>query len=168
MALYGNMIGGTAPLKTLQLVDESGAEIVGVVTGSEVVFTATDNDVREGMTYASNYGVRTGTKDIPSYHTTEGYKLIESGEIFKITNLSADDKYAFTKLQVIICPYTGNVDDSVAAEKIAINEGVHNVNSTEVISTVTKDVEDRSINLNISNETDSTYLLRYITYKEII
>lgn len=63
-AICGNMIGGTAPLKTVKLVDENGNEIIGVIVGSEVVFTAVDSDVRKGKVYASNDGVSVGTLDV--------------------------------------------------------------------------------------------------------
>lgn len=62
--IFGNMIGGTAPLKTVTLVDENGNEVVGVVTESEVVFTAVDSDVRKGKVYASDHGISTGTLEI--------------------------------------------------------------------------------------------------------
>lgn len=62
--IFGNMIGGTAPLKTVKLVDADGNEVVGVITDSEVIFTATDSDVRKGKVYASDNGVSTGTLEI--------------------------------------------------------------------------------------------------------
>lgn len=63
-AIFGNMVGGTAPLKTVKIIDEDGNEVVGVVTDSEVIFTAVDSDVRKGKVYASNNGVSTGTLEI--------------------------------------------------------------------------------------------------------
>ena len=63
-AIFGNMIGGTAPLKTVTIVDENGNELVGVITKSEVVFTAEDSDVRKGKVYASDNGVSIGTLEI--------------------------------------------------------------------------------------------------------
>ena len=62
--IFGNMIGGTAPLKTVTLVDEYGNEVTGVITKSEVIFTAVDSDVRKGKVYASDNGVSTGTLEI--------------------------------------------------------------------------------------------------------
>lgn len=167
MALYGNMIGGAAPLRTLIIEDDSGNTITGVVTGSEVVFTATDNDVRKDLVYASDNGISVGTKVIPAYHTTEGYKFITSGSDFVI-QIVQNDKYDFTKFQAIICPYTTSIAGSVAAEKVVINDGVYVVNSTELVATVTKNSETQSINLGIKNESPNIYLVRYFTYKEIV
>ena len=62
--ICGNMIGGTAPLKTVKLIDEDGNEIIGVIVGSEIVFTAEDSDVRKGKVYASDNGVSVGTLEI--------------------------------------------------------------------------------------------------------
>ena len=63
-SIYGNMIGGTAPLKTVKFVDESGNEIIGVIVGSEIIFTAEDSDVKKGKVYASDNGVSVGTLEV--------------------------------------------------------------------------------------------------------
>ena len=58
MSISGNMVGSYSQIgKTFTLVDENGHEIVGVVVDKETIFTATDNDVRQGKVYASNDGV---------------------------------------------------------------------------------------------------------------
>lgn len=167
MSIVGNMAGCYSPLgKTVVIVDQEGNELTGVVTEQKQIFTATDNDVREGLTYASDDGVSTGTKVIPAYHTTEGYEGIESGS--DCTIQFTDELYDFTKLQIIICPFSGSIADSVAAEKIVINEGIYAVNSNELLATVTRNSEAKAIELNIKNESEALYLLRYITYKEVV
>ena len=168
MSISGNLVGSYSQIgKTLMLVDENGNEITGIVVDQEVIFDATDNDVRLGSVYAGDSGVSIGTKVIPAYHTTEGYKFITSGSDFVI-QIVQNEKYDFTKFQAIICPYSTSIADSVAAEKVVINDGVYIVNSTELIATVTKDSETQSINLGIKNESSSIYLIRYFTYKEIV
>lgn len=63
--ISGNMVGSYSQLgKTLILEDENGNEVVGVIVGSEVVFTAVDSDVVKGKVYASNEGVSTGTLEL--------------------------------------------------------------------------------------------------------
>lgn len=63
--INGNVIGYcAAPLKTVILTDENGNELTGVVTDSEVIFTATDNDVLKGKVYAGDNGVSTGILEI--------------------------------------------------------------------------------------------------------
>ena len=153
--------------QTYILQDEDGNEILATVASVETVFTATENDIRIGTVAASDKGIVTGEKIIPSYHVTEGHRFITSGSAFETNPLTDNDKYDFTKLQAIICPYAGSIDGSVAAEKVVINEGVYAVNSTEKLSAVKKDSETKRINFGITNESGSLYLLRYFTYKEI-
>jgi hypothetical protein len=63
--ISGNIVGTlSAPLRTIVLTDENGEELVGVITDSEVIFTATDNDVLEGKVYATDSGVSVGTLKI--------------------------------------------------------------------------------------------------------
>ena len=62
--IIGNMVGGTAPIKTIKIVDSDNVEIIGVVVDSEVIFTAQDKDVIEGKVYAGDNGVSTGTLKI--------------------------------------------------------------------------------------------------------
>ena len=63
--INGNMVGSYSQIgKTLTFVDENGNEIAGVIVDSEVIFTATDSDVRAGKIYASNDGVSVGTLDV--------------------------------------------------------------------------------------------------------
>lgn len=71
MSIYGNMVGGVTPIKTVTIVDGNGNEMTGVITENEVVFTAGDNDVREGKVYAGNDGISVGTLKINSVNTLE-------------------------------------------------------------------------------------------------
>ena len=65
MSISGNMVGSYSAIgKTFILVDEDGNEITGVVVDKQTIFTATDDDVREGKVYASNDGVSVGTLQI--------------------------------------------------------------------------------------------------------
>ena len=150
---------------TFILQDENGVEVVATAVSEEMVFDATENDIREGKTAATLNGVTVGTKVIPSYHTSEGYKIVTSGSTYEIVLVG--ERYDFTKFQAIICPYNGSIEKSVAADKVAIGEGVYAVNSTDLLATVTKDSETKSINLGIANESENLYVLRYFTYKEI-
>lgn len=61
--IIGNMVGGTAPIKTVKIVDEENNEIIGIVVDSEVIFTARDEDVAKGKVYASDDGVSVGTHE---------------------------------------------------------------------------------------------------------
>lgn len=148
---------------TYILVDENGNEIPAVYVDSEMVLTATANDIRIGTTAVTDNGVEEGTKDIPAYYVTEGYRLITKGSAFETRSF---DKYDFTKLQVIICPWTGSLSTSVAADKVVIGESVYSVNSTVALATVVRDNNTQKINLGITNDSDSLYVMHYFTYRE--
>lgn len=166
--ISGNMVGSYSQIgKTFILTDTDGNEITtGVIVNQETVFTATDNDVREGMIYASDEGVSTGTKNIPSYRTSEGYELIVPNSVFAITALSKNNNFDFTSLQCIITLFNSDIENSNASEKIVINNGVYNVGSNVKITDVTKDHINKSINFNITNNSENYYLIQFFTYKE--
>ena len=152
--------------KSYIFVDDNGNEIAGALVSQETVFDADVNDVREGKTFASELGVKTGEKVIPSYQTTNSLRAIKAGEEFTIP-LVKNDLYAYTKFQAMICPYNGSLSNSLAVEKAVQNDSVYPVQSTEAISSVTKNDEEKAIYLGIKNETDVPYIIRYFTYKEI-
>lgn len=166
--IMGNVIGGSAaPLKTLVLQDPSGIEIWGTVTESEQVLTAiASQDIREGKTAVTSDGVVVGSKRIPAYETTQEKILILQGDEFVIP-LSTYDKYNYTKFQCIISKFNTSFDDSVYTDKIVVDDCVYSVNSTDVLSSVTKNLSDKSIHLNITNNTEDIYVINYFTYKEI-
>lgn len=146
------------------LVDENGNEIPAVLTEEEVDLTATANDIREGVIAVTDDGVIEGTKEIPSYHTREGYKVVTNGSSFILT--IPDGGHAYTKLQAIFCPFNTSLTNSVAAEKVAIENNVYSVNSVESEAQVKFDDTD-TIYFGITNTSGRSYLIRYFTYKEI-
>lgn len=149
---------------TYILVDESGNELPAVFLENERVFTATANDIREGTTAVTESGVTEGTKEIPAYHTSEGYKIIpaESPFILDLTN----GRHDYTKLQAIFCPFNKNIANSVAADKVAIEDYVYPVNSTIAAASITVETNNKRINFGITNNSNSPYLIRYFSYKE--
>lgn len=164
--IIGNVVGGKPLIKSYILETEDGKEIPAVLTEQEVVFDATKNDIRIGKTAATGEGVTVGEKVIPSYHTSEGHRIIKPGKKFDIP-LKTLDRYKYTKLQAIICPYNNSLPDSVSAEKVSIDGKVYDVNSTISISIVSTNDSEQSIDLGITNETDIPSVLRFFTYKEI-
>ena len=164
--IYGNPVGGALNAKTYQLECNGGtAEIMAVVVDEETIFDADVNDVRAGKVFATNNGVKVGTKNIPAYNTCVGYRIIAPNEEFKIV-LSASDLYDYTKLQCIICPFNTSISDSVAADRVVIDNNLYEVNSSTVLSEVTKDATEKAIKLGITNDSSSSYIIRLFTYKE--
>lgn len=151
--------------ETYILVDADGNEIAAVATEEIVEITATPNDVREGKTVVTGEGIEVGTKEIPSYNTTEGFKLIPAGEDFVIP--LTEGKHDYTKLQAVLCPFNTSLTDSVASEKVVINDNVYPVQSMVPESSVTVVNNPNVIDLGIINTAAIPWLIRYFTYKEI-
>lgn len=167
MPIYGNMIGGGAPLKTLILEDENGNEIMGVVTENAVVLTAdAKRDIRQGKIAVTDAGIVEGGKIIPSYFTSHGAKKIAAGGKFTI-RLTTLDTYDYTVFHGMICAWNTSLSNSVATDRVVILDKVYPVQSTEAIANVTKDDASKSVVLGITNNTDTAFVIRYITYKEI-
>ena len=165
-AIYGNVVGASSTLgKSVVIKGTDGTELVGVVTDTEKVFTATPNDIRKGKIAATEDGIIEGQKDIPAYRTTMGTRMILPGSDFTIP-LKSYEQYDYTKLQCIITPFDGSLANSVLVEKTIINDNVFAVGSKEILSTVTKNKDTQSIDLNIINNSDKRYIIRYFTYRE--
>ena len=149
---------------TYILVDEDGNEMAAVAMDERVELTADkDLDIRSGTTAITNDGVVTGTKEIPACVTAQGVRVISAGS--DVTLVHTD--YDYTKLQALFCAFNTSLNDSVATEKVVINDAVYNVSSTEALSTVTKDHDNTRIVFGITNDSDSRCLTRYFMYKEI-
>lgn len=145
------------------LVDEEGNELLATYVGADTTLTATENDIRKGAVAVTNDGLITGIKEIPAYHTLEGFKIIPSGARCTI----AIPNYDYTKFQAILCLFNTTIDNSVAAEKVVINDNVYAVKSSVSESTVTVDDSIKSVDLGITNTSNKLMFIRYFTYKEI-
>lgn len=165
MNIVGNMVGCYSPMgKTFIIQDSDGNEITGVVTGEETVFTATADDIKIGKIAATDEGIVEGT-DTKTYRTCMKNLLILPGEDYSIP-LSDYNRYDYTGFNAMIAKFNNTIADSTAVEKVVLNDCVYNVSSTNVLSNITKNQETKSIDLNITNNTDDTYLIYIATYKE--
>ena len=148
---------------TYIIVDKNGNEIPAVFVDNEQSFTATANDIRIGTTAVTEAGVTVGEKEIPSYYVSEGYKIVTPGSKFVLPM----PDYDYTKLQAIFCPYNTSMENSVSAEKVAIEGHVYLVKSTSPEIAIEKDAENKQVNFGFTNDSGSIYLIRYFSYKEI-
>ena len=164
--ISGNMVGMYSTIgKTLLFVDESGNEVTGVVTENMQMFDATPADVRINKTFVSDNGIGIGENTI-TYRTSEGSEYILPGLKFCVSDLGTYNEYNYTKLQCIIAKYSSNQNERASAEKIVLNDSVYNVGSSVVLSTVTKNADDKSIDLNIVNNTEDIYIIYFFTYAQ--
>ena len=161
--ISGNMVGSYSQLgKTFIIEDSSGNTLEGVVVDQVTVFDATPVDVRIGKTFASDEGVAQGENTI-TYRTEQGSHVVMPDEDF-VLPLSENNKYNYTELQCMFAPFNTSDVDSIAVDKIVLRNGVYAVNSTEKISSVTKDDIAKAINFNITNTSENIYFIYYFTY----
>lgn len=158
----GSGSGSSDDTKSYILVDEAGNECAAVLVDEETVFDATANDIRQGKVAATEDGVTIGSKEIPSYHTTEGVALVPDGSELAFHSL----EYDFTKMQGIVCAFNTSLQDSTSAEKVAINNKVYVVQSTESISELTKDDGSSTVKFGVTNDSGALRLIRYFMYRE--
>ena len=149
---------------TYILVDEAGTEVPAVLVDEPVELTATPNDIRIGTTAVTADGVIAGEKEIPAYHTQQGVRVVRPGQALDIPMYS--DQCQYTKLQVLICAFNTIVDDSVAVKMVAINDKLYVSGSTEVLAEVSVDVDNQSIKLGLTNDSEAPLVIRYMTIKE--
>ena len=145
------------------LVDEYGNEIPAVLTKHEVELTASANDIRLGYVAITDKGLITGEKDIPAYHTYEGYRAVSKNSEFILPH----DDYDYTKLQAIFCLFNTNTSNSTAAIKVSIANNVYDIASNVPVSAVRKDHDRELIDFGLTNDTGKNCIIRYIMYKEI-
>lgn len=162
--IYGNSVGGIGIERTYILVDENGNEYPATFVDNETIFDATANDIRLGKVAATDIGMVTGEKDIPAYHTSEGYSIITAGKELSINKLY--DKCQYTKILALVCSFNTSLNNSVATQMVTIGDNVYAVGSTEALAALEVDVEKQIINFGITNDSGSPYIIRFMTYKE--
>ena len=92
--------------------------------------------------------------------------MIYPGESFSIP-LSVYNLYDYTTFQCMISKVNmTDLENSVETNKIAFNDGVYMVNSTDKMADVTKNAEIKSIDLNITNDSDDYFYIHYFTCRE--
>ena len=168
--ISGNMVGSYSQIgKTFILVDEDGNEITGVCVDNPVVFTANaSEDIRAGKVAATDAGVVTGSVIIPNYETSRGNTFITPGSNFAISSLKAGNKYDYRFLQCIVTLFESSVNNSVLVEYVVIGDAIYTINTNSAIATLTKNHDTKSIDFNIINNSENTYIIRYVTYKEVL
>lgn len=165
MSISGNLVGSYSQIgKTFILVDSDNNQFTGVVTDNMQVFDATPSDVKIGKTFVSDKGVEKGT-DTKTYRTEHSSYLIFPGENFSIL-LEEYNQYDYTKFQAIIAKFNTSFEDSVNTDKISINDNIYAVNSTDILSNITKNSVTKSVDFNIVNNTDNIYVVHFNTYRE--
>ena len=166
MAIYGNMIGSSGGIlgKTVEIISDDGVDLIGVVVDQEQILDAKPSDVRIGKKVVSDSGIIEGTNTI-NYRTQSGSRLIKPGQSFSIP-LTMYNQYDYTKFQGIIVLFNSDYSDSAETMAITINDSVFSATNYNKLSDITKNIDTKSIDLNITNNSDNIYSIRYFTYRE--
>lgn len=165
MAIMGNVVGGSSALgKTLILEGKDGTQIVGVITEQENVFNAKPSDIRIGKTAVVDSGIVEGTNTI-NYRTEMSSILVLPGENFSIP-FKYYNMYDYKKFQCIVVLFHLNYTDNVETMAITINDTVFSVEESKKLSSITKNFDNKSIDLNFTNNSNNTYEVFYFTFHE--
>lgn len=158
--ICGNKIGGSREPKTYYIESNVGEYLLGVVVDELEIFDVSCEDVAVGKKFACGSGVMEGTNDSPRCSTTNGVHEVYPGVEFILT-LPEREQWDYSQLQCMMAPK----DAPYSIDKVVINDEVFNT-SGEKIADVTKDAANKSIYLNITNNTTNIYLLYFFVCKE--
>lgn len=73
--------------------------------------------------------------------------------------------FDYTKLQAMIMPFNSTIENSIAVEKVVIDDNVYQAGQTTVLASVTKNSTTKKISLGITNGSTPA-VIRFFTYKE--
>lgn len=167
MSISGGLVGMYSTIgKTLVFVDDTGNELMGVITENVQMLDAKPGeDIRAGKVAVTDEGIVTGSAIIPNYNTNEGVKVIPNGSSFAFST----PDYDYTKLQAVICSFNTNLSDSVSTDKVVLNDNIYDVKSTISLSTVSRQQDEINghIDFGITNMSGAPCLIRYFMYKEL-
>lgn len=158
--ILGNATGGFGFPRTYVITDSNGNELMATYVESKTIFTATDNDVREGSVYAGDSGVSTGSKIIPVYYARCGKQiaLANSEAVISVP------EYDYDNLIVAISTYNTNSTQSVVTTYISVDNAMYVAGSDTKVSDMIVDSENEQINLGIILNEKS--VIRYFVIKE--
>ena len=166
VAIFGNMIGSTGGIlgKTVEIISDDGVDLMGVVVDQEQILDAKPSDVRIGKKVVSDSGVIEGTNTI-TYRTTILSELILPGETLRIY-LPQFNRYDYTKIQCIVTLFETSYTDNAISKYITIGDNVFSVDTHNKVSSITKNEIDKTIELNITNNSEDVYEIFFATYRE--
>lgn len=162
--IYGNTIGGVAPVNVFELELEDGTVLNGVVTEEPPVITARPKDIRIGKTAILGDGIVEGENTI-TYRTRVATRVILPNQTFSLP-LSMYNHYDYTKIQAIIVLHSSKYDNNAETMAVTIDNAVFSTQTSEKLSDITKNENAKSIDFNITNNSDKNYSIRYFTYRD--
>ena len=144
---------------TVDGVNKAYAQLYGE---QKVTLTATENDIRVNKSAITEKGYTDGKKNIPSYQTEIGVKIIQPNVAVVLQN---DNKYDYTKILTTLSVYGTKISDSVQVDKVTVDNVLYVANSTMKLSDLSKDHANRQVNFGIING-EKKAVMRYSIIKE--
>lgn len=156
--ICGNKIGGIHDDKTY-IVQFGETELIGVVVDELEMFDACCSDVKAGKKFVCDSGVSIGINDSPCCAVIKGVHEVYPGVEF-LLKLEDHDLWNYTDLQCMIAPKSS----PYAIDKIVVNNEVRDTSGNK-LADITKDIGNKAIRLNITNNTTDIYLLYFFVCK---
>ena len=128
----------------------------------EITLTATANDIRINTSAITGNGYTEGEKEIPSYFSSYGYKIVPANSEATLTIHECDYK----KLMVTIATYDSSASESVSVDYTSVEDSMYESKSATKVADITKDVDNEVIKLGITVTAKS--VLRYFVTREEI
>lgn len=166
MGIYGNMVGSSGGTigKTVEIISDDGVSLMGVVVDQEQILDAKPSDIRIGKIAATDSGIVEGTNTI-TYRTIILSELFLPGETICIY-LPQFNMYDYTKIQCIVTLFEKSYVDSAVPKYITIDDNVFSIDTHNKVSSITKNATDKTIELNITNNSEDVYEIFFATYHE--
>jgi hypothetical protein len=124
-----------------------------------ITLTATENDIRLGSTAITNEGFVEGTKDIPSYYSGYGSKMITAGSEAVIKK----EEYDYKSIMITIAPYDA-ATGSTSVNYVSVSDAMYEAKTTTKLSDITINEDEKQVNLGIT--VDVLSVMRYFIVRE--
>lgn len=142
---------------------DGSARAYAVKSAEEAItLTATENDIRQNTTAITDKGYTEGQKEIPSYNTKIGVRVIEANTDIV---LPESKKYDYTEIQATLAIFDTSLSASVQVDRVTVDDALYTANSTTKLADLTKDHENEQVDFGVTNG-DKIAVMRYTIIRE--
>lgn len=127
-----------------------------------ITLTATENDIRKATTAITDKGYTEGQKDIPSYNTKIGVRVIQANTDVV---LPESKKYDYTEIQATLAVFNASLSASVQVDRVTVDDALYMANSTTKLADLIKDHENEQVDFGVTNG-DKIAVMRYTIIRE--
>lgn len=158
--ICGNKVGGGSSEKTYIITNQDESiSLIAVAVDELTVFDAKCNDVASGKKFVGDGGISIGTNDVPLCRDISGvHEVYPDVEVLLI--LDKNDMWDYSYLQGFITTKA----DPYNVVMLIMDDAVYR--NGQKVADVKKNKDNKSIEFNITNDSDEIYLLHYFICKE--